>query len=499
MWAPPGIAKSVARGVPARERDIWSRTYSKHVASDNQTHVYQGRFWLPDHGADTVSGELTLAAGTRARLDLDQALTPYLREVDGEKQPSGSRALVLRESGPLHKRLDVHGVLEDGTEVALLGALEHERKVSATQDRQTLRARSAVLGGHVSGEARYTRLRLRLRYLDEWAMPLSAASAPSAASLSDGGSVSVEWDTPTRPSPSQGGELGRVGWLGLDGLPPSTEQELDRRFVTPLASLLSLAVDKDCPPVAIEVATGPDEPWLTVHHSGLEAPAAVPRPWYLQLLPLDYLGLERVATWLDAVERLGPLPPVVARATGGSGGTLETQLLELCTVTEGLHRRLFPESRRLSEPEKEAARTAVGAAITDLEDGVQEAVRGAIQHIEEPSFPMRLLELAQWVKPAVPGVTGQTNKWKGCVTDVRHEFAHRLKGGFLATARIDELIAVRQSLRWFLMGLLLLQTGLEPAELAARFKDHRPYDLFLAQAPEWLPRVFELAEADGGR
>jgi len=112
---------------------------------------------------------------------------------------------------------------------------------------------------------------------------------------------------------------------------------------------------------------------------------------------------------------------------------------------------------------------------------------------------MRLLELAQWVKPAVPGVTGQTNKWKGCVTDVRHEFAHRLKGGFLATARIDELIAVRQSLRWFLMGLLLLQTGLEPAELAARFKDHRPYDLFLAQAPEWLPRVFELAEADGGR
>jgi len=447
----------------------------------NQGDVYQGRFWLPDHGADAVLGELTLSAGTRARLDLDQALTPYLREVDGEKQPSGSRALVLRESGPLHERLDVYGVLEDATEVAFLGA---------THDRQTLRPRSAVLGGHVSGEARYTRLRLRLRYLDEWAMPLSAASAPSPASLGDGGSVSVEWDTPTRPSPSQGGELGRVAWLGLDGLPPSTEQELDRRFVTPLASLLSLAVDKDCPPVAIEMATGPDEPWLTVHHSGLETPAAVPRPWYLQLLPLDYLGLERVASWLDAVERLGPLPPVVARATGGSGGTLETQLLELCTVTEGLHRRLFPNSRRLSEPEKAAARTAVGAAITDLEDGVQEAVRGAIQHIEEPSFPMRLLELAQCVEPAVPGVTGQTNKWKGCVTDVRHEFAHRLKGGFLATARIDELIAVRQSLRWFLMGLLL-QTGVEPTELATRFRDHQPYVLFLQEAREWLPRVFE--------
>jgi hypothetical protein len=269
-----------------------------------------------------------------------------------------------------------------------------------------------------------------------------------------------------------------------------TVEELDRRFVTPLASLLSLAADTDCPPVAVEVATSFEEPWLTVHHSGLEAPAVEPRPWYLHLLPLHLLGLERLATWLDAVERLGPLPPVVARSTARSGGTLETQLLELTTVTEGLHRRLFPESRRLSEEQEAAARGTVGTAIADLDEEVRTTVSGALQHIEEPSFPQRLVELAECIEHAVPGVTGRGNRWKRCVTDVRNDFAHRSRG-FLQTARIDELVAVRESLRWLLTGLLLLQTGLPPAELAARVKDHQPYVLFLQQARDRLPRIFE--------
>jgi len=269
-----------------------------------------------------------------------------------------------------------------------------------------------------------------------------------------------------------------------------TLEELDRRFVTPLASLLSLAAGTDCPPVAVEVTTGSEEPWLTVHYSGLEAPAVEPRPWYLQLLPLHLLGLERLATWLDAVERLGPLPPVVARSTARSGGTLETQLLELTTVTEGLHRRLFPGSRRLSEEQEAAARAAVSTAIPNLDEEVRTTVTGALRHIEEPSFPQRLIELAGCVEHAVPGVTGRTNRWKRCVTDVRNEFAHRSRG-FLQVARIDELVAVRESLRWLLTGVLLLQTGIGATELAVRFKDHQPYVLFLLQARDRLPRIFE--------
>ena len=75
-------------------------------------------------------------------------------------------------------------------------------------------------------------------------------------------------------------------------------------------------------------------------------------------------------------------------------------------------------------------------------------------------------------------------------SDVRNEFAHRSRG-FLQVARIDELVAVRESLRWLLTGVLLLQTGIGATELAVRFKDHQPYVLFLLQARDRLPRIFE--------
>ncbi len=449
--------------------------------------VRAGRFWLPDQSENAVSGRLTLPEAARCRLELDEALTPLLREVDGGQQPSGARTLVLKESGPGREHLVVHGVLEDGALVTLVDAVESRRETGHGQDRQWLRAWSAVLGGHVSGgDEVYTRMRLRLRHIDSWAGP----GAPSPVSLGSGGWLDLEQERQSGVSEIEGGPVGRAAWLRLVDLPPLTVEELDRCFATPLASLVTLAADTDCPPVAVEVATAPDEPWLTLHHSGLQASSEETWPWYRQLLPLPLLGLERVATWLNAVEQLGPLPPVIARAAAGSGGTLETQLLELTTVAEGLHRRLFPESRRLSEEHASAARAAVNAATSDLNEEVRAGVNAAMQHIAEPSFPRRLMELARCAESAVPGVTGQTNRWKGCVTEVRNEFAHRIKG-FLQTARIDELVAVRESLRWLLTGLLLLQTGLPPAELAGRLGDHQRYALFLLQARDRLPRIFD--------
>ncbi len=47
------------------------------------------------------------------------------------------------------------------------------------------------------------------------------------------------------------------------------------------------------------------------------------------LLPLDAIGLDGVGAWLDSVDRLGPLPSVVARAVSPQNDTIETQLLEL--------------------------------------------------------------------------------------------------------------------------------------------------------------------------
>ncbi len=477
--------------------------------------VLVGRFGLADD-QHKVPGRLTLAKGLSPRLELDESLTPPLKELDRQEQPDGTveRTLVFAEDGPDHESLVVHGELDDGDLVTLVDAFTSARKHTvfapdADQNRQWLKARSALLGGHIGSRNEvYTRIRLQLRHLDAWAALAASRgrsilvragqqsrseARASPVSLADGGQLDLEQVSETEFSKGRGGRIGRVLWLRIVDLPPMTADDLDRRFVTPLATLLTLATDTDCPPVAVEIATGAEQPWLTVHHSGLRAAAEEVRPTYKQLLPLEALGLDRVATWLGAVEKLGPLPAAVAAAVAGQGRTLETQLLELSTVAEGLHRRLFPDSRRLSDEQAEAARQAAKTAVEELDESVRTAMEGALKHLEEPSFPQRLAQLAESVAATMPSVTGQTNRWKRCVTKVRNDLAHRSR--FLEMPSIDELLAVRGSLRWLLTGLLLLQTGLPREELAARFEVHQPYMSFRRQARGWLPPVFQAPSA----
>jgi hypothetical protein len=125
---------------------------------------------------------------------------------------------------------------------------------------------------------------------------------------------------------------------------------------------------------------------------------------------------------------------------------------------------------------------------------VREVVEGEMKHLETPSFPQRLMELADSVVAAMPGVTGQTNRWKQHVTALRNKFAHR-DYDFLQTKEIAETVTIVGSLRWLLTGLLLLQTGLSPAELAARVEAHEPYRLFRQEARKSFPRV---CDAGGG-
>ncbi len=133
-------------------------------------------------------------------------------------------------------------------------------------------------------------------------------------------------------------------------------------------------------------------------------------------------------------------------------------------------------------------------ALKELLDDVRDAVRSALQHLTDQSYPRRLLDLADHVGQAVPGVTGNTQQWKKRVTATRVNFAHALEHGFLYEDNVEEAMTVLQSLRWLLSGLLLLQTGIEPATLGRHLDAHDRYQLFLEQARIWLPAVYETTE-----
>jgi IS30 family transposase len=59
-----------------------------------------------------------------------------------------------------------------------------------------------------------------------------------------------------------GGRLTRSVWLRIIDMPPATWRELDRALVNPLSTLLTLAVDANCPPLHVQVAMDSETDWL---------------------------------------------------------------------------------------------------------------------------------------------------------------------------------------------------------------------------------------------
>ena len=374
-----------------------------------------------------------------------------------------------------------------------------------------LQAFYVLVGDHVNGaDALFTRVRVRIRHLDAWASLPGFTITPDlaagkytlafekpevpAAPLASGARVALEQVTGWEGPNVSGGRLERKVWLDVLDVPPATYRDIERTVVKPLVNLLTLSVSTECPVIALEVSAGPDHPLLTVHHAAMNPAAEAIIPLPRILLPLAETGMEGVATWLDFVVRLGPLPSVVARAATTRDDPLETQLLELTTAAEGLHRLILPQRKRMTDDQAKEARSKALEALKGLVDDVRDAVHAALGHLTDQSYPRRLLDLADHVGQAVPGVTGKTSQWKKCVVNARNGFAHALEHGFLDQDNAEESIAVLLSLRWLLTGLLLLQTGIDPATLGHRFKDHEGYQLFLAQARTWLPSVYGTSE-----
>ena len=477
----------------------------------------RGQFWLQGNSeGEGTPGRLFLVAGCHPLLELDELLTPLTRETGRRKLPDGTELVTSSLIPPqelARQSLTIHGVLETGELVTLPSAFTAgwtERGTGYKSHR--LQSFYVLIGDHVDGaDALFTRVRVRIRHLDAWANLPGFALTPDLAAgkytlafekpevppaaLASGGRVAIEQVTGWEGPGVSGGKVERQVWLDVLDVPPATYRDIERTTVKPLVNLLTLSVSAECPVVAMEVSASPDHPRLTVHHAAMKPAAAAIIPLPRILLPLGEVGLAGVATWLDSTVRLGPLPSVVARAAATRDDPLETQLLELTTAAEGLHRLILPQRKRMTDEQAKEARSRALEAIRELLDDVRDAVHAALNHLTDQSYPRRLLDLAEHVGQAVPGVTGNTVQWKKRVVSTRIGFAHALENGFLNPDNAEESIAVLQSLRWLLTGLLLRQTGIDPATLSRRLDTYESYQLFLEQARTWLPAVYDTTES----
>lgn len=371
-------------------------------------------------------------------------------------------------------------------------------------NQQKLQARIMVRGGHISGrDETFTGVRVRVSDIDTWAglpgfrredpdesrvaislrrVNLPPAETSKGAELSIKEQIGASWGSLIEA------RIVRSVWIQAEPFGDLTLRQIDRAYVSPIVSYLSFALGADSPLTAIQVKSGED--WLEVRHSGMHADPGQRVQSGDVLLPLRAAGLDVLSGFLDVYEKTGPGAPVIANLLPrGSNPNIETQVLELTTVAEGIHRTLFPEDVRMSEEDADRLRTLVAAAITEEDDRHQQIVNGSLSHLEEASYKQRLKRVVAEVAAAMPGVCGKDNRWVNTVYDARNSFAHR-KQGFLEEELIDEFYAVSQSLRWVLMGVLLLQSGLSAETLAAAVQQNQQYQLFLDHMRSSLPSVY---------
>jgi Apea-like HEPN len=287
----------------------------------------------------------------------------------------------------------------------------------------------------------------------------------------------------------QGASVAQTAELRLEVPTGMTLDALWRRFVSPLAVLLTLAVDTYWPPVGVDVYSQEEERWLEVRRPELKEPADGLLGVHNVLLTRLDLGVGHLAAWLDAAPALRPIPSLVAEVATALGRTLANQLLEMAIAAEGLHRPLRPNDRVMSLGQAAKARRLGRDAVPPEHSEIRKRVNDALLHLEEPTYAERLHFLTDLVGEAVPGATGDTEQWESRTKAVRNGFAHQVVPP-ADDGEWHEYFVLLRTLRWVLTGALLLQTGLEPALLGERLQQYEPYRFLLRQAQLWLPDLY---------
>lgn len=266
-------------------------------------------------------------------------------------------------------------------------------------------------------------------------------------------------------------------------------RQIDAQYVTAIVGYLSFALGRSVPLIALQVLHG--DTWVSVTHTGMRPAADDEDLSRDALLPMTSTGLNALSAFLDVYQKVGPAIPITQDALSNErNATLDTLVLELTTVAEGLHRDLYPEQVRMTEQDTGRVRALIAEAFKDEpHPRFKDIVNGSIfNFLSEPNYPSRLKRLIEEARDALPGLFGTEKKWIEAVSDARNTFAHR-KNGFIDESLIDQTYAVGQSLKWLFWAVILLGAGV-PGVLRERIEQHQPYYFFLRDVRKTVPKIY---------
>lgn len=423
-----------------------------------------------------VRGEFVAEIGQPAQVNLESQLVDDPQVVVETAHATGETsitylsdpALTVAAAAPA----TLHGQLDSGQPVSLLAAQNHGW--SGFPTRPHYDARTVVIGAHVDDDQRYNAVRFRIDH-PRW-----------LAHLVDGTEHTVPGDgSVLRAVASRDGT-----WLVYESAQPRALRELDRRVVSGCLALARLALDRPLRIRATEVRIDlKNGDWLELHSPGFRAPVT---GYDVPLLGREELTIERFANWITFNERLDGLASAVAEP---AQGTVQTQVLVVTSLVEGLHRRLlsYQQSRfptatgGARERIKKAARTSA-AQQADREEGIDRedvrvAVKDALSHFEDVGYRTRAQDIIDEVLGAVPELAESIPDLAGKLLAARNDIAHHLvldDENELLSERFDRWAVVSYATPWLLRLLLLLRAGVSPEVLHRACLDYERFGFLRA-------------------
>jgi hypothetical protein len=277
----------------------------------------------------------------------------------------------------------------------------------------------------------------------------------------------------------------------VHGFEPRSYREVLNRYVTPVTGYLSFALGASMQLSGIQLQYG--DHWVDVSHDGIRQDAERPVERHEILLPLAVAGLDIMSGLLDVYAKVGPALPVVEDAISNTKRTsLETQLLQLATVAERVHRELYSdEPLRIPEADKNAILSTLKEVIGASFPQHWGVINGRfLNYAEEPNYKTRLRRLSTEVAAALPGVCGDQARWVKRVDELRNSFAHG-KEAFQPDSVMNEMWILSVALRWVLMGNMLLAAGLPAQVLSQQVRRDEDYHFFLRNARRLVPKIYD--------
>jgi hypothetical protein len=431
-----------------------------------------GEFWVPNSPGVKVRGEFTAQAGEHPEATL------AARVVDDPRvatSPMGGTTYMIggaTSSVEAFLPITIQGQLDSGDSVLLVNA-RNRGGPGFPFEAPRYQADYAILGDRNASGPDQLFSGMRFRFGDPyWLGRLQMGDVSTVDH--DGSTLSVE-----------AAEDGN--WLLYKTATPATLGRLEARVVMACLTLAELALDQDFAARDTQVRIDDGDPWLTVHGPGANTP---PKEFeYATLLPRDELTVERFAKWIPLNDTLDGLARVVARPIEGF---LQTQVLVITSLLEGLHRRLpFAQSKfstaankavdRIKQAARREAKDQASREKNLPPDEVHKAVNDALGHFDDVDYFERASDVVKKVRAVLPEIAESigTDDLAKHIKDARIEMAHQTPLDHEEEpleVRYLRWMVVANATPWLLRGLLLLEVGIEPGPLHF---GHMGYSRFL--------------------